>query len=164
MTAEFLDMVSGGIAGSLIGAVGGVINKWQDIRQARDTANSEIAKLSTKQQHELEMARLNKEVSVNSNDKDTMIASMQNESTPLSAGKDSKLLEIADFIRGLTRPVLTAILVFFSMGSMLYFIYKFNLTLTADQAYILLLQFVQMLVSCTGMALGWWFGSRKTGV
>ena len=163
MESEIFNVLTGGVAGSLIGAVGGVINKWQDNAHAKAMANSALAKLNAEQQHSLEMAKLNKEVSIVQSDNELQIASYNNESKGLSEGKDSKLLELADFVRSMVRPILTVLLIFFSVGTMTYILLTYDIKFTADQAYLILAQYTSLIVSCTSMALGWWFGSRKTG-
>ena len=78
------------------------------------------------------------------------------------AGEDGKLLRLADFIRGVVRPGLTVYLVFFNSALLTYLVYKYDLAFTKEQAYELAQAILTCILGCTSLALGWWFGARKT--
>jgi hypothetical protein len=88
-------------------------------------------------------------------------ASIEADKGSYSNGSDSKLLQITDFIRGITRPSLTIYLIVFNSALLSYLVWKYDLTFTKEQAFDIAKDIVTCLLSCTTLALGWWFGARK---
>lgn len=159
-----VDSISGGLVGGVVGAVGAAVNKYQERKQAVEIANSEIHKLELAQNHELAMASIAKQTTELSTDSASLIASIESDKATYSSGNDSKLMQIADFIRATIRPVLTAALIFYSGLALWYIINHYDIQLTVEQIYNLVNALLTTLNACTGIALGWWFGSRKAGV
>lgn len=153
-----LETVASGLAGGVLGVGGAIIQKWLDGKNLDKQAQVDLAKLGLELGHKEKMAQLG----VSEKDYEALTASINSDKGTYSAGSDSKLLQVADFIRGITRPSLTVYLILFNSALLGYLVSKYDLSFTKEQAYAIAKDIVTCLLSCTTLALGWWFGARKT--
>lgn len=148
---SFVDIVGNALSGGVLGAAGAAFSRWHE-------AKLELTKLAIANKHELELlaAKQDGEGLVASAPVDAATYSVQ------TSANASPSLMLVDAVRGLVRPLLTAMLLCSTMyyTSRLLDIASMNITPVEAQK---LLQFLlESTVSCTGIALTWWFGARPT--
>ena len=149
MLIEFL---SSALGGSALGAVAAAVGRWQQGKQ-------ELEKLRLQQAHELALAKAELQQAKALADVELIksTGSTQVESYTHDAMLDG--MGFVGAVRALVRPMLTAFLVICTA--------LIGLQLASDtqldpvDSTALLKQIVDGLVSCTSMALAWWFGARS---
>lgn len=155
------EILSNALGGSVVGSVAAATTRWHDsniqvqlkqLQNAADAANNA---------HELEMAKLTLSKELAAEDTTTLQASYKADAASYSVVKpDSTLLLFVDAVRGLVRPILTAMLVLCCVVFTFMLLEQYNITVAERHEYLSLL--LQNLVSCAGLAIAWWFGSRPT--
>lgn len=156
-----VDILGSGVGGGVLGVAGAVVNKWLDLKTLDKRTAAELAKLELDYSHKEKLASL----TLSEKDYEALSNSINSDKATYSegvAGEDGKLLRLADFIRGVVRPGLTVYLVFFNSALLTYLVYKYDLAFTKEQAYELAQAILTCILGCTSLALGWWFGARKT--
>jgi len=71
------------------------------------------------------------------------------------------LFAIVDFVRGMTRPILTAYLCILTTWLALQVYALIKIPLTEDQAYELMSQIIFVVLYLTTTVVLWWFGTRN---
>lgn len=152
-----VDIISGGVGGSILGVGGALATKYLDSKVAKTSAEFELQKLRETLKHEETMASFN----LQSKDYETLATSLEADKATYSTGSDSLLLQIADFIRAIVRPWLTVFLISLCSGFAVYIFYSHSIKFTEAQLYEILNAIVLCLLNSTSLALSWWFGARK---
>jgi len=155
--SSVLDVISGGVGGSVLGVGGALATKYLDSKSAKASGDLELQKLKETLKHEETMASYN----LQAKDYETLAASIAADKATYSTGTDSRLLRVADFIRALVRPWLTLFLISLCSGFAVYIFYSHSIKFTEDQLYTLLDAIIMCLLNSTSLALSWWFGARK---
>lgn len=150
-------MILESLSGGILGVGGAIVQKWLDGKNLDKQSQAEIAKLSLEYGHKERLVQLG----VSEKEYEALKASIDSDKGTYSAGSASKLLQLADFIRGITRPSLTIYLIIFNSSLLAYLVSTYDLAFTKEQAYDIAKDIVTCLLSCTTLALGWWFGARK---
>ena len=149
MITEFLTSALGG---SAIGAVAAVIGRWMQGKQ-------ELDKLRLVQAHEVAMAKAELQQAKALAEVELVKASA---STQIESYLHDAIIGGTGFVgavRALVRPLLTAFLVVSTAA--LGLVLADTTQLDPVDSTALLKQIVDGLVSCTSMALAWWFGARS---
>lgn len=148
---SLLDLASNAISGGVLGAAGAAFSRWHE-------AKLELTKLEIANKHELELLAAKQ-------DGNGLVASAPVDAATYStqtSPQASATLMAVDAIRGLVRPLLTALL----LCSTMYYTSKVldvaALNISPTEAQELLRFLLESTVSCTGIALTWWFGARPT--
>lgn len=148
---SLVDIVGNALGGGVLGAAGAAFSRWHE-------AKLELAKLEISNKHELERMVL-------AQDGDGLIASAPVDaatySTETSKNATPQLM-LVDAIRGLVRPLLTALLLCSTMYYTSRLLTLAGAQLTPAEAHDLLKFLLESTVGCTGIALTWWFGARPT--
>lgn len=157
--------------GALLGWAGGVMNRFFDLR----LKDKELALQESQQAHEL--LRMDKE-------REFMIAEAGQKLQVVQEEGAQRLIDVTykamtesygndkatygggrvDALRGLIRPMATALYGFaslFMVAVILYYgFFVYRLAFSTDQMHVLLSQSVQWVFFMTEVCVGWWFGSR----
>lgn len=157
---SLVDTIGSVLGGGAIGAVGSAFTRWHQGRLELDKLRIQTQHEQSLAKIELQQLELQAKVDVDKAAYGTLSESFAADTTRYSSGTgDSMIMLVVDAVRGLIRPILTMMLVMCT-GYL-------GLTLSAD-AYMpdsvkaeLLTQIITGLVSCTSMALAWWFGARN---
>lgn len=149
MITEFL---SSALGGSALGAVAAAVVRWQQGKQ-------ELEKLRLQQAHELALAKAElqqakalADVELIKSTGSTQVESYTHDAIIGGTG-------LVGAVRALVRPLLTAFLVVSTTA--LGLVLADTTQLDPVDSTALLKQIVDGLVSCTSMALAWWFGARS---
>lgn len=160
-------LVASGFGGSFIGALGGLVSKYMEFRQAKQLAKIQMENKKLDQAHELAMANVNLQVQDQITEMELakasyagLTASMEADRATYSVGTQNKWLILVDIIRGLMRPLLTGGLVVFIAVYGIYLIQTFHVEPSAEQVLEMVNHILQCLITSTGLAVSWWFGSR----
>ena len=148
---SLVDIVGNALGGGVLGAAGAAFSRWHE-------AKLELAKLEINNKHELELLAAKQ-------DGDGLVASAPVDaatySTETSQNATPQLM-LVDAVRGLVRPLLTALLLCSTMYYTSRLLTLAGAQLTTAEAHDLLKFLLESTVSCTGIALTWWFGARPT--
>ena len=148
---SLVDIVGNALGGGVLGAAGAAFSRWHE-------AKLELAKLEINNKHELELLAAKQ-------DGDGLVASAPVDaatySTETSKNATPQLM-LVDAIRGLVRPLLTALLLCSTMYYTSRLLTLAGAQLTPAEAHDLLKFLLESTVGCTGIALTWWFGARPT--
>lgn len=155
--SSIVDVISGGVGGSILGVGGALATKYLDSKTAKATGDLELEKLRETHKHDQAMAGFN----LQGKDYETLAASIESDKATYSPGSESRLLQLADFIRAIVRPWLTVFLISLCAGFAIYIFYTHSVKFTEDQLYSILDGIVLCLLNSTSLALSWWFGARK---
>lgn len=170
---DFLTVLSGGLGGSILGAIGGIFSKiWEAKQRAKDQEH-EWRMAQVNQAHEVQMSQLNanarmEELDIAYQTKALegeyagLLASIESDKATFSAAPTSKWMIAVDFIRGTMRSWLTSLLVIYMGLALVYLTQKYNVELNNQQVYDLVNNILTCLVTCASASLLWWFGSRST--
>lgn len=155
------EILSNALGGSVVGSVAAATTRWHDamteLKMKALQNDSDIANNA----HELEMAKLAAGKEAATDDGQNMQASYKADASSYAIVKpDSLLMLTVDAVRGLVRPVLTAMLVICCVIFTFMLLEQYSITAAERHEYLSLL--LQNLVSCAGLAIAWWFGSRPT--
>ena len=151
MLTEFL---ASALGGSALGAIAAAIGRWQQGKQ-------ELEKLRLQQAHEVAMAKAELQQAKALAEIELVKATA---STQVESYAHDAMLSGMGFVgavRALVRPLLTAFLVICTALLGLQLASKTQLDPVDSTA--MLKHIVEGLVSCTSMALAWWFGARSHG-
>lgn len=148
---SLLEIAGNALSGGLLGTAGAAFSRWHE-------AKLELTKLAMSQSHELALlsAKQDGEGMVASQSADK--ASYSTETAPTA----SYTLHFVDAVRGLVRPVLTLVLLCTTMYCTSTLLDIAGANITAQEAQQLLQYMLESTVSCTSIALTWWFGARPT--
>lgn len=148
---SLVDIVGNALGGGVLGAAGAAFSRWHE-------AKLELTKLEISNKHELERMVL-------AQDGDGLVASAPVDAATYSTGTSEHAtpqLMLVDAVRGLVRPLLTALLLCSTMYYTSRLLTLAGAQLTPAEAHDLLKFLLESTVSCTGIALTWWFGARPT--
>lgn len=165
LTQTITDIASGGLLGvfgSLASNVLGLFKAREDHRQQMDLKKLDASIDLRQGEQDMKLAQLEadtrmnelqvlKETEESRAEAEAYSASLANAAATTYQG-ESKLLQFSEFCRKMTRPILTALLVSFTMVA--FFV-------TADPA--LKQTILNMLVSATATVIAWWFSDRTLG-
>lgn len=155
---SLLELAGNAISGGVLGAAGAAFSRWHE-------AKLELAKLEINNKHELDMAEQGLAAQVVKQDGDGLVASAPADTATYSTDTSqyaSPHLMLVDAVRGLVRPLLTALLLCSTMYYTSRLLTLAGAQLTPAEAHDLLKFLLESTVSCTGIALTWWFGARPT--
>ncbi len=148
---SLVDIVGNALGGGVLGAAGAAFSRWHE-------AKLELAKLEINNKHELELLAAKQ-------DGDGLVASAPVDAATYSTETSKNVtpqLMLVDAVRGLVRPLLTALLLCSTMYYTSRLLTLAGAQLTTAEAHDLLKFLLESTVSCTGIALTWWFGARPT--
>ena len=155
---SFVDIVGNALSGGVLGAAGAAFSRWHE-------AKLELTKLAIANQQALKLAEHELERMKLAQDGAGLAASAPVDaatySTETSQYASSQLM-LVDAVRGLVRPLLTALLLCSTMYYTNRLLTIVGMNLTPAEAHQLLQFLLESTVSCTGIALTWWFGARPT--
>lgn len=149
------------VSGSFLGFIGGLVTRWMDMRKAIADQAHELLMFRERNAHErwVTVREWEGRVSVAKEHADAMKNAADHESLRESIRAEARgavyydpeqgpvvraVMALVDAVRGLTRPGVTG-----------YLVYAFAQRATTGQMVVLLGEL-------TGVAIGWWFGSRGT--
>lgn len=170
---NFLALMGTSGFGALLGWLGGMVNRVFDLKMK----DKELVLLQAQQAHDL--ARLDKEREYMLAEAGQKLQVVQEEGAQrlLQVGYETMAKSydtdkatygggVVDAIRGVIRPVATAIYGAFSLlmvGMILYYgFFIFKLSFSTTQLHTMMQQSVQWVFFMAEMCVGWWFGSRPT--
>ena len=175
------------IAGGILGAVGGVFQKWMDYRQQIRLAELQGAEKDKERAHDLavmkmeaekaaSIAAIQEEGEIRVADLSALQESIKGEAAGATwstawagklsgvwAGIAGMLLVVVDMVRGLTRPGITLFLVLMVAG-MFWQTSKQAGALTTTDAAEIYKTIIDMTLFLASTAVSWWFGSRGMAV
>lgn len=157
-----LELLSGALGGSAIGAIGAAFSKWHDAKTRLKEKELDIQRDQMLNDHELKMHEAQTKAFTTEMEYKGLQASHESDKATYSVGKDSFALTLVDVVRGLVRPLLTFLLLAYCMGTLFYLTESYEVSLGPEQVYDLIEMIVNNLVVCSGIALSWWFGSRTS--
>ena len=146
------ELMGSALGGSALGAIAAVIGRWMQGKQ-------ELDKLRLVQAHEVAMAKAELQQAKALAEVELIKATT---STQIESYTHDAIIGGTGFVgavRALVRPLLTAFLVVSTAA--LGLVLADTTQLDPIDSTILLKQIVDGLVSCTSMALAWWFGARS---
>jgi Fe2+ transport system protein B len=169
MLDDILGIASSGGVGAALGLIGGVASKWMDLKKQKqdninrlEMAKVRVAESKLEQQHELAMAdkqaeraQIEAEIQADIMDGNALITSIQ--AASVSSGS-----VVVDGIKQLMRPIITTVLMMFSIWLAYSLWSKVGGldSLTADQLVELFQHVINQLVFLTVTAVTWWFAAR----
>lgn len=159
---DFLDLLTGSLGGSLVGAIGAAFNKWHETKTKLKLKELEIERDKMLNAHELQVMQSESEAATKQLEYKALGTSMESDRATYATDSDSGWLVFVDVVRGLVRPTLTATLLVYCMIMLLYLTNHYTVEFTDEQVYDLVHMIVHNLVVCSGVALTWWFGSRSS--
>jgi|GEM_PF-1584090 hypothetical protein len=159
---------------SIFGGISTWIGEWQKRKTAAllhqqdlERADKEIQMMQVETDGRIQEAReerASREVEVAA---ESYQASLHHDRATYSAGKTTWadfLLTITDFIRGITRPVMTAFLCYVSWRTYVHFTQYMTanrILLESEQAGEITTYVVHNVIFMASTAVGWWFSSRS---
>lgn len=148
---SLLDIAGNALSGGVLGAAGAAFSRWHEAKLG-------LTKLAITNQHQLALLAAKQ-------DGDGLMASAPADTATYSTGTSqyaSNQLMLVDAVRGLVRPLLTAALLCSTMYYTSRLLSMTEARLTPAEAHQLLQFLLESTVSCTSIALTWWFGARPT--
>lgn len=168
-----IEFLTNALGGSLIGSLASVAQKYMDNKQ-------KLEALKLKNEFNLEMSQeerrtiqlqlesektiagieFNKAMAVG--DLSALEQSIEADRATYSVdtSKTSGWLVAVDFLRGITRPVLTAGLASYCVLVTGYNLVTYGSTFTGSELSVMTMTLVDSMATYTGLAISWWFGSR----
>lgn len=167
-----LELVTSSLGGSIVGAAGAAFSKWHEGKLKLEEMKLNLEQTKLNNSHDLSMAQItqagNREEAEEQFRKAALEvdyagleASILADRATYSTADGSKWLVLVDVVRGLVRPVLTASLLIYCMAALLYITRHYSVELTNEQLYNIVVTIVNNLVTCSSIALTWWFGTRS---
>lgn len=171
------------IFGGVLGAIGGVFQKWMDYRQQIKLAELQSIERNKERTHDLavmdreavqaeKLAVIKTDGEIRVADLSALQESIKNEGAGATwssawAGKLSGLwaniagmcLVVVDMVRGLTRPGITLGLVLL-VAYMFVRVSEISGNMTQEQAFEICQDITNMTLFLAATAVSWWFGSR----
>lgn len=156
--------------GSLIGWLGGAVNRWIDLKN-RD---KDIAVLQLQQAHELAKLDKEREFMLAEYQQRTQIAAIEGEAKVEAAGYEALASSYGndkatygnawvDGVRGVVRPILTLLFFILScsvFGVVAQYVWARGVPLTNDQLYELFKYCIYWVLFQASVCVGWWFAMR----
>lgn len=161
---DLIGLFTGSLGGSLVGAVGAGFSKWFEARNEIKKEELSIERDKLNNQHELEVMKTETDSAVKMKEYEALSTSLKSDKASYSVGRDSKWLTFVDVVRGLVRPSITALLLIYCAAMLVYLTTHYQVEFDDTQVYELVYMIVHNLVTCSGIALTWWFGSRATSI
>lgn len=172
MVSLIASILSSAGFGSLIGAAGGLFNRYFDLRlkdkeleaqkvkNAHDLAmrDKDMAAMSLEWEHREQIVSIESAGRVEERAYDAMVASYQNDRASYGGGA-------VDIVRGLTRPVLTALLTVGALvvnGILIFLLTRYWSDVPISDRLKLIFMALEWLLFQAGTVIGWWFGSRPS--
>lgn len=155
---SLIELAGNALSGGVLGAAGAAFSRWHE-------AKLELTKLAIANKHQLDMAEqaLTAQAVKQDGDGLTVSAPVDAATYSVSTSKHASWgLMLVDAVRGLVRPLLTALLLCSTMYYTSRLLTLSGAQLTPAEAHDLLKFLLESTVSCTGIALTWWFGARPT--
>lgn len=147
-----IESILSALGGSTLGAVAAAVSRWQQ-------GKHELAKLEAQQAHDIALAKIELQQAKALANVELVKASASTQVESYVHDANMQGTGAVQAIRALVRPLLTVFLVVTTAYVGIQLTYSSQLE-PAD-ANALLKQIVDGLVSCTSMALAWWFGARS---
>lgn len=157
-----VDLLTGSLGGSFVGAIGAMFGKWHEARVKKDMLKLQIERDKLLNAHELQVMQVNQESATKQMEYAALGTSLEMDKASYSVGSDNKWLIFVDVVRGLVRPVLTSTLLIYCIVLVIYLTIHYNVQFKNEQVYDLVYMIIHNLVVCTGISLAWWFGSRES--
>ncbi len=169
-----------GASGGIFGILGALGKNALEIWQAKSKAAQDLAILAEQNRHELAMAdKRMAEIELEAKNavalgeiarlKETDVAaygamesSYANDKATYSNAKQSPWMVAVDVVRGLIRPVLTALFSFALIGATLWILTNIDQSVLTQQAFLegTLYRMVDAFLFLATSAVGWWFAAR----
>lgn len=169
-----------GASGGIFGILGALAKHGLEIWQAKSKASADLLLLQEHNRHELQMAdkraeeiRLEAEHAVKlgeiARQKETDVAaysalesSYEQDRATYTSGSRSRLLVYVDVVRGLVRPVLTALFSLALIYATFWLLRTVPVNMAGEAAYLegTLYRMVDALLFLATSAVGWWFAAR----
>lgn len=146
---SLLELAGNALSGGVLGAAGAAFSRWHE-------AKLELAKLELANKHELARIALEQDGAGLIATAPVDSATYSNQVSPAAPPS----LVFVDTVRGLVRPVLTAMLLCTTIYCTTKLLNVATLNISPTEAQEFLRYLLESLVSCTGIALTWWFGTR----
>lgn len=181
---SFSDLLSLGanfLSGGFIGGIFGFLGKFAELAKLKEQNRHRETMMDKETEHlKMELETRAQIVTTESNAQievaasQAFAASYDNDARRYLSDKalnQSKvaafLMGMVDWLRGITRPVLTVALCI--MAYMIFMqtvdlVAKLNTPMTPDQAYQIYMVCIRNILELAGLAVGWWFGSRPSQV
>lgn len=174
MFGEIISTIIGGgatgLLGSLINSVGDYFKQKQQYAHEEKMAEIETKHLSMEIDRDVKISEQEAEAQMEVAAAETQAESYKADTRaylPAEAVRSNKfiawLMAIVDFLRGITRPVLTLYLC--AVTTMIYLqthvVIEQSGGLDQEQAYFLMKNITLGILYLTFTAVGWWFGSRS---
>lgn len=156
---DVLTLLSGAFGGSVVGALGAAFTKWHDAKSQLKLMQLQMERDNLLNAHELKMHEAKVAADILEQEYKGLTESYGADKATYSQNGSGWLIAV-DFIRGLVRPVLTVVLLAYCMATLFYLTDHYDVQLESKEVYDLVSLIVHNLVTCTGIALTWWFGSR----
>lgn len=177
-------LISTMFSGGFVGAVGGLASKWLEHKQELELAKLQVEQYKLKTSYELAIAEKNNETlkleldnalkqsgieAASSFDHDSFEAlksSYENDKANYATGieaKDSKWFIAVDFMRGITRPLLTWVLDLTVLALAIYLIYILKDSISsigAATGLVLLMEIVKSILFLATTSTAYWYASR----
>lgn len=168
MVSVIASLLSSAGFGSIIGTLGGLFNRWLDLRQkdkeleaqkvknAHDLAmrDKDREEMALEWQHREQIVSIETAGRVDEKAYDAMIASYAND-------KATYGIRFVDMVRGLTRPVLTSVLTLGALavnGILIYLLTEYWHDVPIEDRLKLIFMALEWLLFQAGTVIGWWFG------
>lgn len=149
---SIIDLVQSAFGGGALGAAAAALGRWQQGKQ-------EVEKLKLVHAHEQAMAKLELQQAKAMADIEFVKGSSNIQVASYDHDANIAGIGFVGAVRALVRPLLTMFLV--GSTALLGLQLASVAAIPQDTAISLLQQIVGGLVSCTSMALAWWFGVRR---
>ena len=169
-----INLLTSALGGSLIGAIGGFVQKWQDNKNEFKLAQLKYQHEKDMTSHEKAMAELqlnsqksmaeieaNKQITVA--DLSALEQSMEMDKATyatVDVSKANKWLILVDVVRGVMRPMLTAGLATYCVFVTAYNLIQYGVDFPTDRLMEITFVLIDSMATYTGVAVSWWFGSR----
>lgn len=179
---SLMDIISNAATGGILGSIGGIgakyiegkhaieLKKLDNEHEARMSAH-ELALTTAQLKSSLTIAELDARKTIAVADANLQAASYAADTATYSKGWEiaagakgwivALMLGFTDSVRGLMRPMLTAMLVTFNVVIAFWLWEKNGALMDGVQSYNLLSTLINNIALCTSLAISWWFGARS---
>ncbi|WP_320008468.1 hypothetical protein [Maridesulfovibrio sp.] len=175
--SSLLGIGTGGVATifqNIFGGISSWISEWQKRKtlalmheQEMVMADKEIERLRAEGDVKVQQAREDRAMTETIIDGQNYQASLAHDAATYSRGRDKSwadfLLVVADFVRGITRPVMTVFLCWITWSTYQHFtgyLSDNNVLVDPNTANEMVRYIVTNTVFMSSAAVGWWFSSR----
>lgn len=173
MLDDVIGLASTGGVGAALGLIGGIASKWIDLKRQKQDAQAklEMAKVrlteaKLEQNHELQMADKQMERAEIEGNIEAGIADSNALIESIRAASVSSGSVLVDGIKGLMRPVITTVLMVFSIWLVAALWNKVGGldAFTQTELIELFTHVIHQMVFLTVTAVTWWFASRPSRI